>query len=314
MLVVIETVSGGAGRVQLRSDQVLKVGRSGWADLSIPSDAELLDMHFEVGCSAEGCFVRALSHEAPTLLNGEPVATSPAYDGDEVRAGGCVFRLMVQGGPVRAEEEPEPEPEPETKSEKPEADTVSFLTAGAGLAGVCAYLEFGDDVKPLAEKHTDQEDLIQEMAKQEMFQDAIKLRAYTLPKREAIWWGCLCLRNDLSDPLPDEQTEALVAAEEWVEKNDETRRRHAESKAAAAQYSGPGATLALGAFWSDGSLAPEGSPKVEPDERLTSQGITATLVAAAYHGDPKLANDRFLAFLARGKEVADGKVPLPGEA
>ena len=109
------------------------------------------------------------------------------------------------------------------------------------------------------------------------------------------------------------QTAAVDAAADWVQDPSESRRRAAEAKAAEAKYSGPGATLALSAFWSDGSLAPEGSPEVEADERLTSQGVTAALVAAAYVGDPTTAPDRFKAFLERGQEVADGKISLPSE-
>jgi hypothetical protein len=61
-------------------------------------------------------------------------------------------------------------------------------------------------------------------------------------------------------------------------------------------------------------LAPEGSPDVEPDERLTAQGVTAALITAAYLGDPTKAADRFRTFLDRGKEIAEGRIKIPGEA
>jgi hypothetical protein len=53
---------------------------------------------------------------------------------------------------------------------------------------------------------------------------------------------------------------------------------------------------------------------VEADERLTSQGVTAALVTAAYHGDPTTAKKRLKVFLERGQELADGKLQVPGES
>lgn len=317
MLVVLQAMSGGAPgrRVQLRTDQVLKVGSSGWADFSVPGDKSLLDLHFEVRCAPEGCTVRGLNHDSPTLVNGEAVATAVVYDGDEISAGDTKFTLTIQGGPARpAAAEPTPEPAENGASDAAVGVATAATAAAAGLVGLCAYLDFGDDIKPLAESLESAEDLIGELTVQEKFQDALRLRAYLLEKRQAVWWGCHCMREELDESLPVAQEAAIAAAANWVEHPDEPHRRVAEEKAAETQYSGPGSILALGAFWSDGSLAPEGSPDVEPDERLTSQGVTAALVTAAYLGDATKAPDRFRVFLERGKDIADGKIALPGGA
>ena len=112
-------------------------------------------------------------------------------------------------------------------------------------------------------------------------------------------------------PLPAVQMTALKAAANWAGQPDEKHRRVAEQSAETAKFSGIGAMLALSAFWSDGSMAPEGNPDVSPDERLTSQGVSAALVSAAYHGDPTKSSDRFQAFLAKGQDIADERVLLP---
>jgi hypothetical protein len=121
----------------------------------------------------------------------------------------------------------------------------------------------------------------------------------------------LCVRDELDQPLPAAQLAPLRAAAGWVGQPDEEHRREAETHAAAAKFSGIGATLALAAFWSDGSIAPEGNPDVAADERLTSQGVAAALVSAAYHGDPTKSTQRFQAFLAKGKSIAEEKIALP---
>lgn len=314
MLVVLKAVSaGGPNRqVQLRSDQILKVGRSGWADFSVDTDPSMLEEHFEVRCSPEGCRVRALGPDATILINGEPITSALAFDGDELQAGSTRFRLIIQGGPARPVAE-EPTTEPLAPPEPPPTVAAATAAAALGLAGICAYLEFGDDVMVLAKSSKTPDELIGKLAEEEKFQDAVRLRAYSLEKRLAVWWGCYCCRNELNGDLPVDQTEAVDAAAQWVEDPTEPNRRAAEAKAAKANYAGPGGALALSAFWSEGSLAPEGSQEVLADERLTSQGVAGALVTAAYLGDPTKAKERFAAFLQRGQDVAGGKIPPPGE-
>jgi hypothetical protein len=314
MLVVLKTTSDGAPRqVQLRTGQVLKVGKSGWADFSISGDSSLEDEHFEVVCAADGCHVRVLGPSAAVFINGHATPRGEVFDGDEIRAGQTLFRVIVQGGPARsAPEQPASEPEVAT----PIAGSPAAAATGAALslAGICAYLEFGADIKTLANTAPSADVLIDKLTAEEKFQDAIKLRAYLLDKRQAVWWGCYCCREELDGKLPSEQEEAVNSAALWVEDPNESNRRAAETKAAELNYSGPGATLGLSAFWSNGSLAPEGSPDVEPDERLTAQGVTAALITAAYLADPTKAANRFRTFLERGKEIADGKLKIPGES
>lgn len=316
MLVVLRTFSDNepSRQVQLRSDQVLKVGSSGWADFSVATDPSMKEEHFEVRCSPQGCHVRVLNADAPLFINGKPVTTAVAFDGDEIKAGSTIFRLSILGGPLRQEpEEPAPEPDAE-EQEIPVAAAGAATAAALGLVGICAYLEFDDEIKSMAESNPSADKLIAELSTQEKYQDALRLRAYTLEKRQAVWWGCYCCRQELDGDLPLDQSEAVDGAADWVKDPSESLRRAAEAKAAKANYSGPGATLALSAFWSEGSLAPDGSPEVEADERLTSQGVTAALVTAAYLGDPTQATNRFKAFLTYGQDMADGKIPLPSES
>jgi hypothetical protein len=163
----------------------------------------------------------------------------------------------------------------------------------------------------MAAKAATSDELIEKLARQEKFQDALRLRAHLLTKRQAVWWACLCVRDELDESLPAPQMSPLRAAAEWVGQPDEEHRRAAEKEAAAVKFSGIGATIALSAFWSEGSISPQGNPEVPADERLSSQGVAAALVTAAYHGDPTKATERFHAFLTKGQDIAQEKVPLP---
>jgi hypothetical protein len=189
--------------------------------------------------------------------------------------------------------------------------TTHARPAQLSLVATCTYLEFAEETAAPAATAKSPDELINKMAKEGKFLDALRLRAYLLTKREAVWWGYLCVRDDLDQPLPRAQMPALEAAATWVMEPDEKNRRAAEVRAAAVKYSGVGATLALSAFWSDGSIAPEGNPDVPPDERLTSQGVAAALISAAYHGDATRATSRIQSFLDRGKEIAEAKIEIP---
>ncbi len=309
MLVVLQASSNYARpqRLQLRANQVAKVGRSEWADFSFGGDSVMADVQFEIRSSADICTLVSLSKDPPTRVNGKEVESAEIHDGDQIDAGETRFLVHMEG--ERATLPPRTVAPAEAA-----ASTQAAATIGATaltLAATCAYLEFGEDVNTQAATAKTPDALIDELAKQGKVHDALRLRAHLLPKRQAVWWACLCVREDVESPLPANQVEALAAAEDWVREPDEDHRRVAEKRAEDAKYSGVGATLALSAFWSDGSIAPEGNQDVLADERLTSQGVAAALISAAYHGDPSKATKRTEAFLAKGKEMANGKIPLP---
>jgi predicted component of type VI protein secretion system len=310
MLVVLQATSVNARpqRLQLRAHQVAKVGRSEWADFSFSSDMSMADVQFEIRSTADSCVVRSLSAESPTLVNGEEIESIAIHDGDQIEAGQTKFLVRIEGDRTATIVPEAAAPEVIQSPTMPPAPIVK--TAELSLVATCAYLEFADDVGGMAATAKTSDDLIATLAQQEKFQDALRLRAHLLTKRQAVWWGCLCVR-ELDAPLPAAQLAALRAAANWTAEPDEEHRRNAEQSAEAAKFSGIGAMLALSAFWSDGSMAPEGNPDVPPDERLTSQGVSAALISAAYHGDPTRASDRFQAFLAKGKDVADERVLLP---
>jgi len=85
--------------------------------------------------------------------------------------------------------------------------------------------------------------------------DAVTYSAYLLPKREAVWWGCQCLRA-FSPAYADE---ALMAAEAWVRTPDETTRRAALALGASGNRRFPTPWLAMAAGHSGGDIAPDGA-------------------------------------------------------
>ena len=67
----------------------------------------------------------------------------------------------------------------------------------------------------------------------------------------------------------------------------------------------------MAAFWSGGSIVPAELNAVPPDDKLTGQAVTSSLMIAAVSGDPTKAKERYRSFLAKAPDIASGKIPLP---
>lgn len=143
--------------------------------------------------------------------------------------------------------------------------------------------------------------------------DAARLAAHALPKREAVWWACMCARAAPDPALPAEDAAALEAAERWVRRPEEAARRGAMEAAQKTAFGSPEAWAAVGAFWSGGSMAPEGQPVVPPGEHLTGVAVAGAAVLAAVRLRPERQEVRLLRFLAAARDIAaggSGRIPV----
>lgn len=143
------------------------------------------------------------------------------------------------------------------------------------------------------------------LAAKALFLDALKLLAFALPKREAVWWACVCLRAALK--ASPKRTQSLVAAEAWVADPSDRNRRIAGTTAEQTGYDDPAAMAAMAAFWSGGSLAPEKFEPVPPPEHLTATAVVNAIQITAVLEEAEKAPEKFGRFLELGWEVADGR-------
>jgi hypothetical protein len=143
------------------------------------------------------------------------------------------------------------------------------------------------------------------------FPDAIRLVAQNLPKRQAVWWACLCARKVAGASPADETLAALDAAETWVIDPSEENRRAALPAAEAVGYGTAAGCAAAAAFWSGGSLAPPNVPPVPPGEHLTAHGAASAVMLAAVAREPEKAPEKSREFLRLGVEIAEGAHPWP---
>ncbi len=137
--------------------------------------------------------------------------------------------------------------------------------------------------------------------------DALRVLALALPKPEAVWWACVCIRKAVPKPWRVAVENALDAAEKWATDGSDANRRTCGSMAEAAGWD-TAAGCAAGAAWlSGGSLSPPKLPPVSPREDLTGQTVAGALLLAAAT-DPATTAAMLVQFVQIGMTVADGKL------
>ena len=137
--------------------------------------------------------------------------------------------------------------------------------------------------------------------------DAVRFQTYSLPKREAVWWACLCLRS-VSDPMrKPKQAEALKAVLRWVLEPGDEHRQAAGKAGKAATFSTPIGAIAMSVFYSGGSIMPPDKPVIPPDPLLTGNILTGTIAGLLAEVPPEKAKATLLSFIALGISVATGK-------
>jgi hypothetical protein len=138
------------------------------------------------------------------------------------------------------------------------------------------------------------------------YQDAVRFLAAALPKREAVWWACLCARESVGKEPAPETAKALEAAERWAASPTDDNRRACLPAAEAADAGTPAGCAAVAAFFSEGSLGPAGAPPVPPKEGLAASVVANGVILSAVVPDPEKAGEKFLQFLKLGVDVGNG--------
>lgn len=111
--------------------------------------------------------------------------------------------------------------------------------------------------------------------------DAVRFQAHLLPKREAVWWGCLCAWQVYRPEPPETELKALQATVRWVNEPDEDKRQTLEAEKDRAGMGTPAGALAAAAFLSGGSLAPAGLPQLAAAPALTAKLVSVAVLLAA---------------------------------
>ncbi|TLM77942.1 DUF6931 family protein [Microbulbifer harenosus] len=183
-------------------------------------------------------------------------------------------------------------------------DLIKIQAATA--AELLQYVDISEEASGYVIPDTAPEISINQLMEAGFFADAVKLLALGLPKRESVWWACLCAR-DIHGPQTDEDnTGALVAAESWVKSPTEERRLNCKGYAEKTRYKTPASWAATAAAWSHGSLSDPGEPAIEPPAHLYAHAVAGSVTLAAVLSNPVNAEKSFQRFLQQGLDLARG--------
>jgi hypothetical protein len=134
--------------------------------------------------------------------------------------------------------------------------------------------------------------------------DAIRWLARSLPPRQSVWWGALCVWHGYRVHCPDGAAAALEAATRWVHVPSDEHRRAARVASRECGITKPAGVLASAAFVSGGSLSHPGLPVVAPPNYLTGKLVAGAILLAAVQHEPLAYRDHYRQYLAIGRDVA----------
>jgi hypothetical protein len=138
------------------------------------------------------------------------------------------------------------------------------------------------------------------------YADARRVLAHSLPRRRALWWGCLCAWDVYRPDPPEKVANVLQSVVHFILEPTEENRRATAARAAEIEPNGLAACLAMAAFCSAGSLAPPGLPCVAPRPYLTGRLVGVTVYLASVLHEPARYKDRLREYIAIGRDVSRG--------
>lgn len=136
--------------------------------------------------------------------------------------------------------------------------------------------------------------------------DAAMIMAHALPRREAVWWACMCAQNMQLMALDKGEQLALSTAEKWVFQPTDENRAEAFRIAQESKTNGNGTLCALAVAMSAESMPLGPDQSVEVDGSAFPGIVFGIVVMAASESDGSQMNDRLQEYLLRGQEIACG--------
>jgi hypothetical protein len=179
--------------------------------------------------------------------------------------------------------------------------------AGAKLEDVLAHCSLPDEAQALIAGAPDAAAVIGILTKNGFLVEATRVFAHALPKREAVWWACMCALHTAPEPLPEADAKARELAEQWVRSQADDVRRAAMDEATKAGFQSAEAWAGVAAFWSGDSMVPaDAMQKVPPAPQLTGVAVAGAVALSAVRPTAHARNKRFNIFLGSAWDIAAG--------
>ena len=291
------------------SGRSLIVGRSETVDVPFPHDLLMSSRHLSIQLQDLKCLICDLQSTNGTTVNGLSLESALVGPGDVFCCGATVFSVdwPSSAEPVQPPANAGLEEQTLVSGTAPDSSEASRTSRlaelrlspgnqaalGPDVAPTKGYAsKSAEDILkrfrlrqsiPLTPEQDEATDAFRE--KLQRFPDGtaeIEFLAFALPKRCAVWWLIVCARELTS--LREEEVAVLELGEKWVIEPIDRNRR---ALFAASQGEDPGRIahwVGSAAYFSGGSIAPENSPVVAPQDRVTGQCVLAGITMAVLQG------------------------------
>lgn len=145
------------------------------------------------------------------------------------------------------------------------------------------------------------------LIEKELLPDALQLIAHYLPKRQAVWWACQCVKTLIDAKTTAEEKAALEITEKWVAQPNEENRRAAMEAAQAAEPGSPAALVALAAGFSEQPPAP--NPRDQEKQQYMTAKLAGGAVMLTAGADREKVKENLASFATQGLAVVNRTYP-----
>lgn len=171
---------------------------------------------------------------------------------------------------------------------------------------ICAHIDLEKEAKALIDPAFTPEQYLKALMNDKQFSSAVTFLAHALPKRESVWWSCICTKVTISESTDKDNLDALKIAEKWVYSPTEENRRLAEKMAEVTEFITPSSWTAMAAFWSGGSITGVDEPPVPPAQYLYANAVAGAVNLSATFDKKRDADKLYELFLKQGVDIANG--------
>jgi hypothetical protein len=150
------------------------------------------------------------------------------------------------------------------------------------------------------------EAFMQRLSEAGKWTDAAMFMARCLPKREAVWWACVCAAGTQLLKKHEDEAVAHKVAEKWAFKPNDENRKTAFLQAQKSNTPSIGTMACLAAAFSDGKLELSEEQILEPDPAAFPKIISGIVLIAANDQGSDGFNTMLEQFIQQGIDIACG--------